>query len=269
MNKICKIGRILFIIVILLTFSSATFYSGDEKEEIVLATWNLGHFAKGKRSYSLVKSSELYDYSKKLRSIINDSIKPDVICFNEYSVVLGVDSSNINQLTKDVIFYNFKRGKEGKQVGYSCNAIFSNKRIKRFEECSFESSKPFLKELPRAAAYYYLSSDLYISGSKVKLVCVHTTSGAPKVCQAQIAELIEKFDKVDKVIMCGDWNTQSYTRFKKAGYQLANDGSYKTYPAKEWPLDNIVAKGVKISDVHVVKTDLSDHYPLVCKISLE
>ena len=69
--------------------------------------------------------------------------------------------------------------------------------------------------------------------------------------------------------MCGDFNTTDYSKLKIAGYSLANNGSFKTYYKEKWALDNIVAKGVKISDVRIVKTELSDHYPLICHISIK
>ena len=69
--------------------------------------------------------------------------------------------------------------------------------------------------------------------------------------------------------MCGDWNTETYSSLKNAGYIFANDGSLKTFPSKGYALDNIVVKGLEISDVRMIKTDLSDHYPLVCRISLK
>jgi endonuclease/exonuclease/phosphatase (EEP) superfamily protein YafD len=111
--------------------------------------------------------------------------------------------------------------------------------------------------------------DLYVNGVVVKLICAHTTSSAIKICRAQINELIQKFEKNERVIMCGDWNTTNFSQFKKAGYSMANDGTKITYPSKSYALDNIVAKGVEITDVKVVKTDLSDHYPLVCRITIK
>ena len=154
-------------------------------------------------------------------------------------------------------------------MGFSCNSIFSNLKIKNVREYRFNSSQPFLKETPRAANYYYLCADLYLNSEKVKLVCAHTTSSALKICRVQINELIKKYDEYDKVIMCGDWNTTNFSQFEKAGYSMANDGSIITYPSKLYALDNIVVKGMSISDVRVVKTDLSDHYPLVCRITLQ
>lgn len=45
--------------------------------------------------------------------------------------------------------------------------------------------------------------------------------------------------------------------------------TFLTFPSKRTSLDNIAVKGLEISDVRMVKTKLSDHYPLVCRISLE
>ena len=89
------------------------------------------------------------------------------------------------------------------------------------------------------------------------------------MCQEEISELINKYKDCDRVIMCGDWNTTDFSQFRKAGYSLANNGTLFTYPYKSYPLDNIIVKGLRISDVKMIKTDLSDHYPLVCTVSVK
>lgn len=241
----------------------------ESAQGIVLSTWNIGHFANGKKNHSLINVRDYYVKVKELRAVLEDSIGADVLCINEYSAVLGIDSDLKKRETKRVLLNKYTTKKEGRLMGFSCNSIFSNLRLKNVKEYQFNSSLPFLKETPRAANYYYLCSDLYINGEKVKLICAHTTSSAYKICRAQINELIQKFEAYDKVIMCGDWNTANFSQFKNSGYSMANDGSIVTYPSKSYALDNIVVKGLIISDVRVVKTDLSDHYPLVCRISIK
>jgi endonuclease/exonuclease/phosphatase (EEP) superfamily protein YafD len=126
-----------------------------------------------------------------------------------------------------------------------------------------------VKELPRAANYYYISGDLYYKRDVIKLVCAHTISRNNDLCQKMIVEIIDAYKDYDKVIMCGDWNSGNYKKFVNTGFSLANDGSYKTYPQGKYPLDNIIVKGLKIIDIRMIETDLSDHCPLVCKISFE
>ena len=67
--------------------------------------------------------------------------------------------------------------------------------------------------------------------------------------------------------MLGDWNVSSFdefTAFVNAGYTLANDGSFLTYPGKA--LDNICVKGLAVYDAKMITTNLSDHNALLCKV---
>ncbi|MBO7578882.1 MAG: hypothetical protein J6T43_07860 [Prevotella sp.] len=263
MNKI-----LLFLLVsVFVSLRCVSQSKGDYS--FVVSTWNIGHFANGKKNHSLINSSQYQSKLKGLHDILTDSIGADIMCLNEYSHVLGTDQNKKKRLSKKVLLNKFKIKKEGRLAGFSCNSIFSNLKVKNVKECPFNSSKSYLAETPRAANYYYLCGDLYVNGVVVKLVCAHTTSSAIRICRAQINELIKKFEGYDRVIMCGDWNTTNYSQFKIAGYSMANDGSIITYPKKSYALDNIVVKGLEISDVRVVKTDLSDHYPLVCRVSFK
>lgn len=237
-------------------------------KEIVVSTWNIGHFSKGMRPYSHIKSHELQAVIEKYNTVLNDSIRADVLCFNEFSKYMTSDNSAKKVATADALFKNFDVQAIGKQKGFNCNALFAKTKVRRIKEISFKRNLQYIAKVPRSSSYYYLSSDLYLDGHKIKFLCVHTISRNHQVCQAQIAELIQECEKYDRVIMCGDWNTETYNKFRKAGYTLANDGSLKTYPKKSFALDNIIVKGVKVSDVRVVKTDLSDHYPLVCRITI-
>jgi endonuclease/exonuclease/phosphatase family metal-dependent hydrolase len=234
----------------------------------VVATWNIGHFSNGQKPYSTIDNSNYKKNLIELQKVLKDSLKADIICLNEFSEVFGSDDSNHEQLTKDLFFNDYAFSKIGPLLGFSCNSIFSNIKVKNIKLHLFEISKTVQSNMPRAANYYFLEGDLYLDGKKVKLVCAHTTSSASALCQSQIAELLNKYRNCDKVIMCGDWNTQDFSLFKNSGYNLANDGSYKTYPSKNYALDNIAVKGLEISDVRMVKTTVSDHYPLVCNISL-
>ena len=74
--------------------------------------------------------------------------------------------------------------------------------------------------------------------------------------------------------MCGDWNAtkESYQLFQQKGYEILNCGCYGefiTHPQSMKPLDNIVAKGLSISNVNIIETNLSDHYPIFCTLRLK
>lgn len=241
-----------------------------EKSEIVLCTWNIAHYyAYG--SARKVIDGAIYDSKlKEFREVIYDSINADLISLNEYSSVFGIDKDGVEHLSSDVLFDGYNSWIEGgatkKGVGH--NAIYSNVRIGNFKKSIYECNQ--MRKKDTSHDYYYLYSDLYLNNKLVKFVCVHliySTKDASLV-QNQIAELIDVFEDEERVVICGDFNTRNYSKFKKAGYSLANDGSIVTFYKRPKPLDNVAAKGVKISDVRTVKTELSDHYPLVCRISI-
>lgn len=241
----------------------------DSKCEYTIATWNLGHFSKGKKPYSTIDNHSFNSNYEEFQRILNDSIKADIVCVNEYSEVFCSEESKHDKLTRDLFFSDYDYFKIGPLLGYSCNSIFCNVKLESVKLRMFEISKMVVEKMPRAENYYYLEGYLYLNNIKVKLVCAHTTSSANAVCQSQIFELLTKCRNEERVIMCGDWNTLDFSLFENSGYILSNDGSLKTFPSKGYALDNIVVKGLEISDVRMIKTDLSDHYPLVCRISLK
>jgi len=240
-----------------------------QKPSFIIATWNLGHFSEGKKPYSTLKGTIVSSKMTEFYSLINDSIAADVICLNEYSTIFGKDENGEECLTRNVAFDGYSVKKEGPLMGYSCNAIFGKLKIKNIKIHLFECVKPFLKEVPRSRNYYFVTGDLYVQGRKVKLVCAHTISSNGPLCSAMNVEIINHCDKYDRVVLCGDWNSLEYSVFKQAGYSLGNSGAIKTYPNKSYPLDNIMVKGLKISDTKSYESKLSDHYPLVCEMELE
>lgn len=242
-----------------------------EKEKasgITVATWNIGHFSNGAKPYSVIKADS---YDEKLASFkkILEDMDADLLFLNEYSEIFGVDKDNKKQKTKKVLFNNYRTKVFGNQVGFSCNAIFGDLVVTNIKCHEFRNTVAYVKELPRVANYYYISGNLFYKRNNIKIVCAHTISKNRELCQMMIAEIIDSYKDYDKVIICGDWNTGDYKKFVNAGFTSANDGSFKTYPQKNYPLDNIFVKGLKISNVRLVETDLSDHCPLVCEISFE
>lgn len=244
-----------------------------KKRDFVLCTWNIGHFSNGSKPYSLIKPNSYEESLRLYRSFLYNEISPDVICVNEYNRVFSGEGNGMNSyLTSSLLFNEFKRKFVGSSLPPICNALFSNIRIRKPRIFYFESlNRPENGISFKIRDNYYIETDLYLSGNKVKLVFFHLLylSEIPETLQRiQIQELVEMYDKTDKVILCGDWNTGKYSLLKDAGYVLANDGSFKTYPSKGYPLDNIAVKGMEISDVRMINTNLSDHNPLVCRISL-
>lgn len=242
----------------------------SKKSEVVLCTWNIAHYYAYKSARNMIDGPIFESKLKDFREIIYDSINADIISLNEYSSKFGVDKDDVEHLSSDVLFDGFISWFEGgatkKGVGH--NAIYSNVRMGNFKKSIYKCNQ--VRKINTSHDYYYLSSDLYLNNKLVKFVCVYLIHSKkdPSLVHNQIAELIDVFKDEERVVMCGDFNTSNYSKFKKAGYSLANNGSIKTFYKTSKPLDNVIAKGVRISDVRIIKTELSDHYPLICHISL-
>lgn len=246
--------------------------SNENRQSIVVATWNIGHFSIGEKDYSLISPSECAQKTEEYRSFVYDSIKADILCLNEYESEFCNDTISGTVTAEDAIFDDYLIHRVYKKNRYICNAMFSNVGLKNSRRKSYHYSKEQKAQLSRIDWYYYVSAELLIGGEKVVVVCTHFVNGSGKFIQFrqdQIDELLKFCSQFKRVIICGDLNTRNYSSFKKAGYSLANDGSIVTFPAKSYSLDNIIVRGLKISDVRVLKTNLSDHYPLKCKITLK
>lgn len=246
--------------------------SNENKQSIIVATWNIGHFSKGEKDYSLISSSECTKKIEEYRSFVYNSINADVLCLNEYESEFCNDPISGTITAEDAIFDNYQIHRVFKKNRYICNVIFSNIGLKNIRKKSYNFSKELKAQIKRIDWYYYASAEILIGGEKVMLFCTHLIDGLGKYLQGrqdQMDELIKACKQYKRIIICGDLNTRDYSKFKKEGFSLANNGSIVTFPSKSSSLDNIMVKGLEISDVRVLKTDLSDHYPLTCRISLK
>jgi endonuclease/exonuclease/phosphatase family metal-dependent hydrolase len=128
--------------------------------------------------------------------------------------------------------------------------------------------------LVEAQDYRYISADLYALGKSIKLIVTHLAfdNNRPDVLQAaEMSELYTKFASYPYVIMMGDFNYKAYVMApdaEAAGYKLANDDSFKTYPNGNMALDNILVKGLNFVWVKMISSNLSDHNPILARITL-
>ena len=261
----------IFLLIELVSCKTIQYDRSKNKPEVILATWNIGYFSNGVSSRSFIKASEYDKKLKDYRTLIYDSIHPDIISINEYNrVFIGKDNEENENVTSFVLFDQYKDNVVGPRKGFR-KALFSKLKLKNIRLIYFNCHKSFEgDEDIKNTTSYYIESTFSINGKKVKLVHVHLmfSRKIPRVVQQlQIEELIKSYYRNKRVVIFGDFNTADYSQFKKAGYTLANNGKMVTFPKKETPLDNIAVKGLTISEVRVIKTDLSDHYPIMCKIS--
>jgi endonuclease/exonuclease/phosphatase family metal-dependent hydrolase len=236
---------------------------------LVIATWNIGHFSNGKKDYSLISLDAYKSMSEQYKSFIYDSIKADILCLNEYDNVFLRDGGSGDGIkTDEILFADFKNKAIFKKNRFVCNAIVSNVKTRKAKMHRFAYSDSAKINRPSISWHYYVESDIKIAGKVVKLICTHLVNRSERYCQDQIMQLIRKYENANYVIICGDMNTWNFSQFVKTGYKLANDGRTVTFPSKGYALDNIIVKGLNLSNVRVLKTELSDHYPLICEVSL-
>lgn len=251
---------------------------GLSPKEIKVATWNIGHYSGGANPNSSITSESYDDKLSWYRELVYDILDADVIGLNEYSAVFGTSATGTKS-AKDVLFNDYAVKYEGVQRNYSCNALYGNICLENIERHEFESLKDVTithTSLIKATDYYYITADMYLRGRKVKLVTAHLAfdSNKPSVIQLlQIAELIEAMKSETRVVMIGDWNVSAqsdFDAFVEDGYTLLNDGSIPTYPSTSpnRALDNIIVKGVKMTNTGVVQNILSDHIPMYATISV-
>ena len=256
--------------------------SAQNSDTIRLATWNIGHFSLGEYSSSRIDSlgftaSDYQDY-------INTAINADVIGLNEYSA-----SFTSSQYARNAVFGSYPTRYEGVQNSYSCNAIYakSGVNITNMQKNNFACyTAAGGSGTVKPTDYYYVTSDLTINGQTVKLVSVHLYyQDNPQTLAIQaINELISTFSGYDKVILMGDWNStyDKFQIFQNAGYSVAQtDSRLATYgpcQGKKYntdivdgygPYDNIIYKGVTVSNFGLAGTKLSDHYAIYCDVTVD
>ena len=254
--------------------------STQNDNSVRLATWNIGHFSLGENKNSSIDS--LGFTAADYQNYIN-AINADVIGLNEYSEMF--DST---QYARNAVFGNYTKRYEGVQRQYSCNAIYAKNDVNitnmQLQEFNCYSSATGSGIKP--ANYYYITSDLNINGQTVKLVSVHLyyEDEPQEYAKKAINELISVFAGYDKVILMGDWNStyNKFQIFQNAGYSVAQtDSRLATYSECQGSkyntdivdgygsYDNIIYKGVTVSNFGLAGTKLSDHYAIYCDVMVE
>ena len=239
---------------------------------IRVATWNIGHFSGGKNPNTKITDAQYSKAAAAFTKYIED-LDADVLTLNEYSYLFTPSNA-----ARQALFDGYTgTGFEGPQSRYSCNALYSNLTVKNLDDHAFacnQTAKIEHTNLIAASDYYYVSGEITLAGQTVTVVTAHLafdlTKNPDTVCLNQIYELIETFEDHERVILMGDWNARFFSYFsifEDAGYTLGNTDSTK-YTCGSSSLDNIMVKGLKVSDFTVHTTGLSDHYAVSATVSL-
>lgn len=256
--------------------SSIVFCNTAAPTTFTVASWNIGHYSMGGSKNTKI-TDEQYATEKVKYDAYLDSLGADILILNEYSKMFS--PSNAARYR----FLRYGCAFEGEQRNYSCNALYSKLPLKNITLREFACNTPetvLHTTVIKATDYYYITGELTVDGKTVTIVGLHLAFHdnlyPDTVCIAQMDELLATFADTERVIILGDWNAyhaEYYDRFAEAGYTVANDGSYLTCTGSktgglEWPVDNIIVKGVTMTDFHVVNTSLSDHIAVVATITV-
>ena len=261
---------------------TARYMKDDCPTSFTVATWNVGHYAMGNARDSRITDSEYDAKSAEYRNYI-EGLGADIVCMNEFSRQFTATHTAQEALFAKTPAVYFA----GEQRGFSCNAIFSDLPLHNFEVHEFECNKGATmakSSSSKPTYYYYITADLHVGGETVVFVFTHLSFNddnydiydTDSVAANQIDELIDAFADVEHVVMMGDWNAYRKVLFDPldaAGYTL---GNYYTTPTcigsktggLEWPVDDIVVKGMELTDFRAVETGLSDHIAVVATITL-
>ena len=268
------------------TFTKSGNGNTVNNNSVRIATWNIGHYSLGEHSYSTIAASDFNAKSAEYEDYIDNVLGADVISLNEYSA----EFIKGGQKAKNTIFSQYPISYEGEQRQYSCNALYAKENVTNITAHDFACNLAAGGSgVAKPSNYYYLTSDLNINGTTVKLVSVHLVYTDPTststMADQQINELINVFQNEDRVIIMGDWNSSfdHFTAFTNAGYSLANtDYRLSTYSEcqdaryyssyidyMEGAYDNIIYKGVNVSGFGLGGTKLSDHYGIYCTVTVD
>ncbi len=257
---------------------TAIFMSADCPESFTVATWNIGHFANGNANSTRIADADYETKSQEYRNYI-EGLGADILCLNEYSRLFTPSHPAEAALfeNRPPIFF------AGEQRHFSCNAVFAGLPLRNIQVHDFECNQGvtlLYSSTNKAEYYYYVTAELVIGEETVHFVFTHLAFDEERepdtVCQAQIAELIDLYKDVDHVVMMGDWNAYHkfyYDPFAAAGYTLGNYGEILTCTGSrtgglEWAVDDIIVKGMTMTDFRAVETTLSDHIAVVCTLTL-
>ena len=257
--------------------AAIVFYNTVVPKTFTIASWNIGHFSMGRKKNSAIPDDNYATEKPKFDAYVN-SLGADVLILNEYSA-LFTPSHDARELFRQYAFPF-----EGEQRNYSCNALYAKFPLKNVTPRNFACNTPdtvLHTTAIKAPDYYYITGELTVGSKTVTIVALHLAFhdnlNPDTVCTNQMDELIATFADTERVIILGDWNAyhaEYYERFAEAGYTVGNDGSFLTCTGSEtggleWPVDNIIVKGVTMTDFRAVNTSLSDHVAVVATITLK
>ena len=249
--------------------------SAAPETSFTFATWNVGHFSLGRYETSTIAADNVPQMLSAYSAFL-DKADASIIGLCEYSWFF--DKEGVRPAHETVFARYSGSAKSQRQydfnVLYWTNAHFIAENVVWFKQLN--------------APRFYRHVKLSLAGRTFSFVETHLDwntldPGHENDRADQILQLIEDFKDEPLVVIAGDFNTcvkvngvwedapKEYEPFRKAGYAAAHMGELLTWPSDKprMSIDNIFAKGLKISDVKVfADPTLSDHALLRCRLTM-
>ena len=249
-----------------------------EQTSVRFLHWSVSHFGDGTHSVASIPESKGKEMAAKYVKFLN-SVDADVIGITGYDENF---TTNGSMKSATAVFGGYEKA-VGPAKGDVCNAIF----FKPGKATKIDEKDVFFER--HFEDTYYKAVKLNVSGVPIWFVQTHLDSntylsGHGKDREAQMKKIIEDFRNEPYVVIAGDFRVgvripgkrcfpapEEYKVFEKAGYELANLFGTGTYPVDSpiQPLDNIMLKGLGISEVRFIEADrLSDHLAISCLLTV-
>ena len=238
------------------------------RDSFGFATWNVGHFAQGRKSCSAIASADVPPQAARYRKFLTEA-NVSVLGVCEHAQGFSDDGATSSAKTA---FADFPNAAVGPANGWQENALY-------WKDAELISSGH--ADFPKRRQKCYCQwTRLRILGREVCFVEAHcdwqTDAGHEDDRVDQMRFLIRTFGGEHHVVIAGDFNNavrdavtgkwrdepDEFEVFRRAGFAAAHWGEVKTWPASapRQAIDNIFVKGFDVEDV-TVQADpaLSDH----------
>lgn len=246
-------------------------------------SWNIGHYAKGNNTSSLITSETYESQKKQFREVFN-RYAADIVGLCEYSSIFFE-----NETASDAILCQYPHQYIAPtEKDYVGTALYSAFSLSSLTEFSLGTNKAY--------------EGRFFANEKEVIVCMcHVPWGAHNDNLSALNTIISRYADNPYVVVMGDFNWSAGREeecaklFTDSGYQIANWGymgkiltSYNNVIASNY-LDNVAVKGGCILHTEVLQNtpegldpdnpstsdeslwdsvNLSDHFPVICDISI-
>jgi len=275
-----KKQMLLSVIVLLLGYSHVSSLYKFTSSKNITDKDNLSIMNYNVRLFNLYNWIPEKDTQIKIVSLIKET-QPDIISFQEYHPHENVDLS----------FYSYKYEKlSGKRIKYG-QAIFSKYPIIKSGSIEFPNTAnnaiyaDIVKNSDTIRIYNVHLQSLHIDADVDNLKKEYSErlfkrAGATFEMQQSQAELFLKHKEASpyKMIVCGDFNNTSHSYVYKEikgdlldAFQEAGNGFGRTFDFKYFPIRIdfvLVDKDFSVNTFKTFEEKLSDHYPILTKVSL-